>query len=88
VHLAGHDDGLVTVRPLLDRTPDFAAFLSRKQDGSAMDALRAAKTTGRPLGSADFIASLERSLGRKLARGRPGPSPKGNAEAPALDLWG
>ena len=31
-HLAGKDDGLVTVRPLLDRVGDFAAFLGGAGD--------------------------------------------------------
>jgi len=76
-HLAGRDDPLVTVAPLLERFGDFAAFLEGAEDGSAATALRAAETTGLPLGSADFIVDLERHLGRKLARGRPGAGAEG-----------
>ena len=74
--------------PLLDRIGDFAAFLAGDEDEPASQALRAAETTGHPLGNETFIAELERILGRKLARGRPGPKPKvgGNLDQP--ELWG
>lgn len=85
-HIAGRDDGLVTVGPLLDRIGDFAAFLAGSEDQAAQQALRAAETTGRPLGNAAFIADLERILGRRLARGRPGPKP--GAAASSAELWG
>ena len=73
-HLAGADDGLVTVGPLLDRIGDYAAFLAEGEEPGALHALRAAETTGRPLGNEVFIQGLERLLGRRLARGRPGPA--------------
>jgi hypothetical protein len=38
-------------------------------------ALRAAEHTGRPLGTQDFIAGLERILGRRIARRAPGRKP-------------
>ena len=78
-HLAGGDDELATVRPLLDRLGDFAELLRTDGGEAAFKALRAAETTGRPLGNASFIADFERLLGRKLARGRP----EGQG-----DLWG
>ena len=87
-HLEGRDDALVTVRPLLERIGDFAAFFSEGEDRSASAALRAAETTGRPLGSEAFVDGLERLLGRKLARGRPGPAPKPKVSPEQRDLWG
>ena len=87
-HLAGADDGLVAVAPLLDRIGDFAAFLAGGEDAAASHALRTAETTGRPLGNEAFIADLERILGRKLARGRPGPKPKTGAGLDQPELWG
>lgn len=40
-HLSGEDDGLVTVRPLAERYPDFAAMLEeREADGAAWATLR------------------------------------------------
>jgi putative transposase len=76
-HLAGRDDGLVRVQPLLDRVPSVSdLLLPGEADAPEFAALRAAEMTGRPVGTADFIAHLERSLGRKLTRGRPGPQRK------------
>jgi putative transposase len=74
-HLAGKDDGLVLVRPLLELAPDWAGFLAGGLADDEHSALRAAERTGRPLGAAPFVASLERSLGRTLARQKPGPKP-------------
>ena len=79
-HLAGEDDALVRVRPVLDRIPHFQAFL----DASAKDdftELRRAEATGRPLGTADFVAELERLLGRPIARRAPGRKPNSEVDA-------
>jgi putative transposase len=77
-HLAGRDDELVTVKPLLDRF-DAAGLAALLQPSAAGDAafarLRGAETTGRPLGNADFILGLERLLGRPVARRAPGRKP-------------
>jgi hypothetical protein len=59
------------VRPPLDRIGDLGELLRTEGGEAAFKALRAAETTGWPLGNAVFIADLERRLGRKLARGRP-----------------
>ena len=72
-HLAGRDDALVEVAPLLERVGDFAAFLGTDEDQQATRALRMAETTGRPLGGASWLAELEERSGRILAarkRGR------------------
>jgi putative transposase len=75
-HLAGEDDGLVIVKPVLDRVGDFAAFLEDRRDHEpAFAAIRTAETTGRALGTADFVADLERRLGRPVARRGPGRKP-------------
>jgi len=87
-HLTGEDDGLVTVGPLNARIDDFAAFLAMDEALDRRAALRAAETTGRPLGNAAFIEGLERILGRPLARGRPGPQPKPRPETSQRALWG
>jgi putative transposase len=78
-HLAGRDDGLVQARPLLDQAPDWAVFLAGGLSDDERGALRAGERTGRPLGSDAFIAGLEQSLGRPLARRKPGPKPAGAA---------
>jgi putative transposase len=75
-HLAGRDDDLVQVKPLLDLAPDWPAFLRQGLSDDERDAIRAGERTGRPLGSPAFVARLEKRLGRVLARQKPGPKPK------------
>ena len=76
-HLAGRDDGLVTVAPVLERVGDFAAFLAEEFDeAAAYAALRKAERIGRPVGAPGWIAALEERTGRPLAPGRRGPKPK------------
>ena len=76
-HLAGTDDALVTVAPLLARVARFADLLSPDAGGEArFAALREREGTGRPLGNEDFIKGLERLLGRPLARRAPGRKPR------------
>jgi putative transposase len=76
-HLAGRDDELVSVAPVLRIAPDIAALLAPHGDDEASFApLRAAEGTGRPLGNAAFIAGLERILGRRIARRAPGRKPQ------------
>ncbi|MBI3711088.1 MAG: transposase [Proteobacteria bacterium] len=72
-HLAGADDGLVRVRPLLALAPDWAGFLAEGLGSADREAIRAGERTGRPLGAARFVARLEKRLGRPLARQKPGP---------------
>jgi putative transposase len=84
-HLAGADDGLVSVRPVLDRSPHFADLLRTDPDDAVFRTLRAGEGTGRPVGSADFIADLERRLGRPIAKRTAGRKPKAAApEQPDL----
>ncbi|HLY78600.1 MAG TPA: transposase [Caulobacteraceae bacterium] len=71
-HLAGRDDGLVEVRPLLERMPDWAGLLAVEPPAAELQAIRAGERTGRPTGSAGFVATLEQGLGRTLARRKPG----------------
>lgn len=74
-HLAGRDDGLVRVAPLIERIGDFAAFIGTTDDQQATRALRMAETTGRPVGSSEWIEKLERLSGRALAPGKRGRKP-------------
>ena len=81
-HLTGADDGLVRVRPVLQRVSDFAGLIaSGASDDDSFAAIRAAEKTGRPLGTADFVADLERRLGRPIARRAPGRKPTHVTEA-------
>ena len=75
-HLSGRQDGVTRLAPLTARMPDFAHRLAAAEaeggDAPMFQALRSAETTGRPAGNADFIAGLERLLGRPVARRAPG----------------
>jgi putative transposase len=84
-HLAGVDDNLVTVRPVLDRTSCFADLLlqDRAEDFAA---LRRSEGSGRPLGTAEFVTGLERLLGRPTARRSPGPKPANRVDGEQLEL--
>ena len=76
-HVAGHDDVLVRVAPVLDRYGDFAAFLEdTAEDAIAWRALRQSETSGRPIGSADWLSTIEERTGRTLAPQKRGPKPK------------
>ena len=76
-HLAGVDDALVTVQPVLDRIPHLKGLLEADADEDFSD-LRHAETTGRPLGAPEFVGGLEKILGRPIARRAPGRKPSGN----------
>jgi putative transposase len=65
-HIAGRDDGLVKVQPLLASNGDWAAFLGEGMQHDDSNLLRKHQTTGRPLGSDAFVDELERILGRAL----------------------
>ena len=83
-HMAGVDDELVVVAPVLQRIDDFAAFMAVEEEGG-YDALRRSEGTGRPVGAPEFVAGLERLLGRPIARRAPGRKPTRSA-TDQLDL--
>ena len=83
-HLAGRDDGLVKVKPLLDRAPRFADLLEGEPDAVAFAPIRRSELIGRPLGSAAFVAAIERSLGRVLALGKRGRKPRKEGDGRTL----
>jgi putative transposase len=85
-HLAGRDDELVNIGPVPHREPGFAGLLATPGEGG-FDVLRRAEGSGRPVGTADFVADLERVLGRRIARRAPGRKPaKAVAEQARLPL--
>jgi putative transposase len=71
-HLRGRDDGVVKVRAILERIPEFAELLQAGEREQEFAALRRNESTGRPLGSEAFIGDLERWLGRAIAVRPPG----------------
>jgi len=71
-HLAGRNDGLTTVAPVLSRFPRFADLIELGPDEAAFERLRRAESIGRPLGSEAFLARLEADAGRSLRPGKRG----------------
>ncbi len=71
-HLAGKDDGLVRVAPLLERVADWRAFLAGGIDEAERAEIRAHERTGHPLGDRAFFSRLKARLGRDVAPRRPG----------------
>ncbi|MES9858112.1 MAG: transposase [Sedimenticola sp.] len=76
-HLTGKNDGLVTVKPVLERLPDFAALLESGEDEAISQQIRKAETIGRPIGSPEWLDGLEKRLGRIVRAGKRGPQAKG-----------
>jgi len=72
-HLAGHDDALVSVRPMLQRVSNWRRYLQSTDSESALERLQKHSRTGRPLGNDHFIEKLEQLTQRTLKRRRPGP---------------
>lgn len=76
-HLAGEDDGLVKVSPLLEMVGDWKTFLAGANEELLND-IRKHERSGRPLGSEEFVESLEADLNRTLKPEKPGPKGKLN----------
>ena len=72
-HLAGRDDRLVRVGPLLDACGDWLDFLGSGLSDEALALFRRHERSGRPLGDDGFVARLEALVGRVLRPGRRGP---------------
>ena len=71
-HLAGKDDGLVRVRPLLELVPRWGRHLSADPDEETVRRLRRHEGTGRPLGGERFLQRLEKIVGQFLRPRKPG----------------
>lgn len=71
-HLHAEADGVVSLRPVLDWVSDWRSLLMADDSVERRKLLRRHTRTGRPLGSPDFLAKLERITGSSLAPGKPG----------------
>lgn len=76
-HLAGQDDKLVSVTPLLQRMPDWRTFIDDRPSKDDVDRVERHSATGRPCGGVGFIAEAEARLGRTLAPAKRGPKSVG-----------
>jgi putative transposase len=77
-HLAGCDDELVMVAPLLEMAGDWRLFLKGTEEEKVINDIRMHERTGRPLGQESFVEQLESALVRPLKRGKPGPKGQEN----------
>ena len=75
-HLAGRDDPLVKVGPLLSMIGDWSALLNSAMREEDLSDIRHHTRTGRPLGDETFLARLEGMVGRALKPQKRGPKPK------------
>ena len=75
-HLANEDDGVVTVKPVLGRFPDFARLMKSGENESELKALRTSETTGCPLGTEAWLDKIETSLGHSVRPQKRGPKRK------------
>jgi putative transposase len=71
-HLAGGNDGLVKVQPMLDRVGNWAELLA-SGDQALFDDVRMHERSGRPLGTEYFIEKVASIVGRDLGKKKPGP---------------
>ena len=83
-HLAGRDDGLVRVKPLLDRAPRFADLLEGEPDAAAFRPHQAQRADRPAARLGGVVAAIERSLGRVLAPGKRGRKPRREGDKRAL----
>jgi putative transposase len=67
---------LVRVAPLIERLRRITALIDIEPEQGCFDALRAAESHGRPLGSDSFIVGLEHRLRRSVRRRNAVPSLK------------
>ena len=74
-HLAGKDDQLVKVKPLLGIVSDWQNFLTLT-DEEELALLKKHERSGRPLGETSFVERLEGTLERLLRPAKRGPKPK------------
>ena len=70
-HLEGKRDGIVILSPLAEMVGDWSDFLADKADYGKD--IRRHESTGRPLGSQEFVTHLEEKLGRRLRKMKTGP---------------
>lgn len=78
-HALGRFDPLLSPnRPFINQTRirDWRSWLAEGLDEEIVKRIRNNTTTGWPTGSPSFVAQLEKLLGRRLTRQKPGPKPK------------
>ena len=74
-HLAGEDDKLVKVEPLLSIVGNWREFLSLSEEDE-VKLFRRHERSGRPLGEENFVDLIESGLARVLRPQKRGPKPR------------
>jgi len=72
-HLAGCDDSIASVMPMLQRMPNWRRYLQASTSKSTLERLHKHSRTGRALGDDQFVEKLERLTNKVLKRGKSGP---------------
>jgi len=72
-HLKEENDILVKAEPLLKIVTDWQELLASDLAPDEYETLRRHERSGRPLGSDDFIAKVEKLTARNLKKQKPGP---------------
>ena len=75
-YLSGEEDGVVSIRPMLDRVGVWRTYLAQGDLPATIETLRSHGSTGRPAGSTEFVRALERTTGLRLLKRKPGPKPR------------
>jgi putative transposase len=76
-HVEGVKGGLLTGSYLDEEITDWSSYLQGDDNEETIQLIRRHASTGRPLGSVEFIENLERKLGVEIVPKRPGPKGKG-----------
>ncbi len=71
--VAGEDDALITVAPLLALVGNWMDCPATGAPEDEVKELRCHERSGRPWGRESFVVDLEGKFGRTLRRGKPGP---------------
>ena len=71
-HLAGNNDKIVNVHPMLDLIPDWRTYLAESESTDLLDTVRKNSRAGLPSVGDELLKRLEEQTGRKLGRGTPG----------------
>jgi putative transposase len=78
-HVAGRDDGVVRVSPLLERVKDWREYLMEPLEAEQGELWRRHERPGGPPGEAAFLERIEGLLGRSVRPAKRGPRPKEKA---------
>jgi len=84
--LAGRNDALVDVKPLLERVPSFTDFLDIVSDPALEARLRAGWRIGRPLMDENRLRELECQLNRPVMPRKRGRKPRAEQDTGQMEL--